>query len=81
MSAPAEAVRSVPAGALVKLRLSGTRRGCAEVARRLHGLFYVTSVSQPYAEPGSSHMVQVYVKVRLDLRPAPPSAAGTGGPQ
>jgi hypothetical protein len=42
-------------------------------------VFFVTSVSQPYQEAGSSHLVQVYVKVRLDLRPAPPAAAATGG--
>ena len=69
----AEAGRSAP-GATVKVRLSGTRRGCAEAAARLHGLFYVTSVSPPYPEAGSSRLVMVYIKVRLDLRPAPPPA-------
>lgn len=68
-------------GATVKVRLSGTRRGCAEAAARLHRLFYVTSVSEPYPEAGSSRLVMVYIKVRLDLRPAPPPAAATGGPQ
>ena len=81
MSAPAEPVRPASAGAAVKVRLSGTRRGCAEAAGRLHQLFYVTSVSQPYPEPGSSRLVQVYVKVRLDLRPEPPPAAAEGGSQ
>ena len=73
MSAPGVSRQS--AGAMVKVRLAGTRRGCAEAARRLHSVFCVTSVSAPYAEPGSSRVVQVYIKVRLDLRPAPPPAA------
>ena len=68
-------------GVTVKLRLAGTRRGCAEAAGRLHQLFYVTSVSEPYPEAGSARLVQVYVKVRLDLDPAPPPAATAGGPQ
>ena len=63
---------SAPAGATVKVRLAGTRRGCAEAAARLHRVLYVTSVSQPYPEPGSSRLVMVYVKVRLDLAPVPP---------
>lgn len=77
MSAPPEPAR---ASAVVKVRLSGTRRGCAEAAARLHRLFYVTSVSQLYPEAGSSRLVQVFVRVRLDLRPAPP-ATGPRGPQ
>jgi len=68
-------------GATVKLRLGGTRRGCAEATARLHRLFYLTSVSEPYPEAGSSRLVMVYVRVRLDLRPAPPTAAAPGGPQ
>jgi hypothetical protein len=76
VSAPADAVGPSPAGAMVKVRLSGTRRGCAEAAGRLHRLFYVTSVSQPYPEAGSSRLVQVFVRVRLDLRPEPPAVAG-----
>lgn len=80
MSAPAEAGRPSPAGAVVKVRVAGTRRGCAEAAARLHRVFYVTSVSQPYPEAGSSRLVIVYVKVRLDLRPAPPPGA-EGGPR
>jgi hypothetical protein len=78
--AEAERRPSAP-GATVKVRLSGTRRGCAEAAGRLHRLFYVTSVSQPYPEAGSSRLVQVYIKVRLDLGPEPPPAAASGGPQ
>ncbi len=70
-----------PPGAVVKVRLGGTMRGCAEAAGRLHRLFYVTSVSQPYPDAGSSGLVRVYVKVRLDLRPAPPPAAPAGGPR
>jgi hypothetical protein len=70
-----------PAGSAVKVRLSGTRRGCAEAAGRLHRLFYVTSVSELYPEAGSSRLVMVYIKVRLDLRPAPPPAAAPGGSQ
>jgi len=73
MSAP-----PAPAGAMLRVRLSGTRRGCAEAARRLHAVFFVLSTSEPYAEAGSSRLVRVYVKVRLDLRPEPPHAA-TGG--
>jgi hypothetical protein len=59
---------------MVKVRLAGTRRGCAEATARLHQLFYVTSVSQPYPEAGSSCLVMVYIKVRLDLHPEPPPA-------
>jgi hypothetical protein len=69
-----EAGQPAAPGATVKLRLAGTRRGCAEAARRLHAVFYVASVSEPYPEPGSSRLVMVYVKVRLDLRPEPPPA-------
>ena len=68
-----------PPGAVVKVRLGGTRRGCAEATARLHRVFYVASVSEPYPEPGSSRLVQVFVRVRLDRRPEPPPAAG--GPQ
>ena len=39
-------------------------------------MFYVSSVSQPYLQVGSSALVRVYIKVRLDLRPEPPPAAG-----
>jgi len=81
MSGPAEAVSPVPPGAAVKVRLSGTRRGCAEAAGRLHQVFYVASVSLPYPEAGSSRLVRVYIRVRLDLRPAPPPAAIAGGSQ
>ena len=59
--------------------MSGTRRGCAEAAARLHRVFHVTSVSQPYPEAGSSRLVRVYVRVRLDLRPAPPPGRRTEG--
>jgi hypothetical protein len=72
-AAEAEQRPSAP-GATVKVRLGGTRRGCAEAARRLHQVFYVRSVSEPYPEPGSSRLVQVYIRVRLDLRPEPPPA-------
>ena len=78
LSASAGWGRSTPAGAVVKVRLSGTRQGCAEAAARLRRLFYVMSVSQPYPEAGSSLLVRVYIKVRLDRRPEPPPA---GGPQ
>ena len=70
---------SPPAGATVKVRLSGTRRGCAEAAGRLHRIFYVTSVSQPYPEAGNPALVMVYIRVRLDLRPAPPPGRSTEG--
>ena len=76
MSAPAGSGRSAPAGVMVKVRLAGTRRGCAETTARLHQPFYITSVSQPYPEAGSSRLVMVYIRVRLDLRPAPPPAVG-----
>ena len=75
MSAPGVSRQPAPAGALVKVRLGGTRRGCAEATARLHRLFYVASVSEPYPEAGSSRLVQVFVRVRLDLRPTPPPAA------
>lgn len=77
----AEATRPAAPGATVKVRLAGTRRGCAEAARRLHAVFRVVSISEPYPEPGSSRVVQVYIRVRLDLRPEPPPAAAPGGPQ
>ena len=38
----AEAGRPAAPGATVKVRLAGTRGGCAEAARRLHAVFYVT---------------------------------------
>jgi hypothetical protein len=79
MSGPART--PVPAGAALKVRLSGTRRGCAEAAARLHRVFFVSSVSQPYPEAGSSGLVRVYIRVRLDQRPEPPPAAAAGGPQ
>ena len=66
----AEAAPSPSPGATVKVRLSGTRRGCAEAAARLHQVFYVASVSQPYPEAGSPRLVRVYVRARLDLRPS-----------
>ena len=75
----AEAGRPSAPGATVKVRLSGSRRECAEATGRRHAVFYVMSVSQPYPEPGSSRLVQVYIKVRLDLRPAPPPADSTEG--
>lgn len=75
MTAPAEAGRPSPASAVVKVRLTGTRRGCAEAAARLHQVFYVAAVSQAYPEAGSSRLVQVFVRARLDLHPAPPPAA------
>jgi hypothetical protein len=81
MSAPAGAAQRAPAGAMVKLRVSGTRRGCAEAATRLHRLFYVSSVSQPYPQVGSSRLARVYVRARLDLEPVPPPAAATRGLQ
>jgi hypothetical protein len=77
----AEAGRPSAPGATVKVRLAGTRRGCAEAARRLHSVFYVLSVSEAYPEAGGVGLVRVYVRVRLDLRPEPPPAAATGGPQ
>jgi hypothetical protein len=78
VSAPGDIRPAASAAAVVKLRLSGTRRGCAEAAGRLHRLFYVTSVSPPYPAPGSSRLVQVFVRVRLDLHPEPPPAAAGG---
>jgi hypothetical protein len=81
VTGPAEAGRPSPAGAVVKLRLTGTRRGCAEAAARLHRVFYVVAVSEAYPEAGSSRLVQVFVRARLDLRPEPPPGAAPGGPQ
>ena len=63
---------------MLKVRLIGTRRGCTEAAARLHRLFYVSAVSQPYPQAGSARLVQVFVRVRLDLDPEPPSAAPGG---
>lgn len=79
MSGPG-ADRPTSAAAVVKVRLSGTRRGCTEAARRLHAVFHVMAISEPYPEVGGTR-VKVYVRVRLDLRPAPPPAAAPGGPQ
>jgi hypothetical protein len=62
------------------MRLAGTRRGCAEAARRLHAVLYVMSVSEAYPEAGSSRLVQVFVRTRLDLHPEPPPAAAGGTP-
>ena len=76
---PPGAAMLPPADATVKVRLSGTGRGCGEAARRLHRLFYVTSMSQAYPEAGSSRLVRVYVRARLDRRPEPPPAAVAGG--
>jgi hypothetical protein len=76
MSGPART--PVPAGAAVKVRVSGTRRGCAEATARLHRVFFVSSVSQPYPEAGSSGLVRVYVRVRLDQHPKPPPVAAGG---
>jgi len=75
----AEAGRPSAPGATVKVRLAGSRRGCAEAAGRLHRIFYVTSVSQPHPEAGNPALVMVYIRVRLDLRPAPPPGSGTEG--
>lgn len=75
MTAPAEAASPAPPGAIVKVRLAGTRRGCAGVDRHVPAVFRVVSISEPYPEAGSSRLVQVYVRVRLDLRPEPPPAA------
>jgi hypothetical protein len=71
--------RPTAPGATVKVRLAGTRHGCAEAARRLHAVFYVTNLSEPYPEAGSSRLVQVYVRVRLDLRPEPPAVSPAPG--
>ena len=81
MSALSGSGQPAPAGAVVKVRLSGTLRGCAEAARRLHAVLYVISVSEPYAEAGTSRLVRVYIRARLDLHPARPPAAAAGGPQ
>jgi len=75
----AQAAPPAAAGATVKVRLSGTRHGCAAAARRLHAVFYVSSVSEPYPEAGNPALVMVYIRVRLDLRPAPPPARTTEG--
>ncbi len=81
MTVPAGAVRPAPAGAAVKVRLSGTRRGCAEAAARLHRVCYVASVSQPYPDPGASQRVKVYLRIRLDLPSESPPGGKTGDPR
>ena len=49
----------------MKFRLHGTSDECAEAVTRLHGIFAVVSVSEPYPDRGASRLVRVYVEVRL----------------
>ena len=49
----------------MKFRLHGTPDECAEAVKRLHGIFAVVSVSDPYPDRGASRLVRVYVEVRL----------------
>lgn len=65
----------------MKIRLWGTEDECRLAAERLMrtpGLS-VLSVSEPYADHGTSVLVRVFIEARLD----PPAAAGvtaTAGP-
>jgi hypothetical protein len=49
----------------MKIRLHGTAEEVEEAAKRLHGIFAVVSVSDPYPDRGASRLVRVYVEVRL----------------
>ena len=62
----------------MKIRLWGTEDECREAARRLArtpGLIML-SVSEPYADRGTSVLVRMFVEARLD----PPPAAAEPGP-
>jgi hypothetical protein len=58
----------------VKIRLRGTEEECREGAERLALAFRVVSVSEPYADRGSSYLVRVFCEVRLDGEPGTPDA-------
>jgi hypothetical protein len=58
-------VASAGEGGSAKLRVHGTVGECAETVKRLHGIFAVVSVSDPYPDRGASRLVRVYVEVRL----------------
>lgn len=49
----------------MKMRLHGLPDEVAEAVKRLHGIFTVVSVSDPYRDRGASRLVRVYVEVRL----------------
>lgn len=49
----------------MKMRLHGLPDEVAEAVERLHGIFAVVSVSDPYPDRGKSRLVRVYVEVRL----------------
>jgi len=64
----------------VKIRLWGTAEECTAAAERLMrtpGLV-VLSVSEPYADRGTSVLVRVFVEARLD--PPPPSSTSRPRP-
>lgn len=52
-------------GGAVKFRLHGTPAECEEAVKRLHGIFAVVSVSDPYPDRGASRLVRIYVEARL----------------
>jgi hypothetical protein len=49
----------------MKFRLHGLPEEVEESVKRLHGIFAVVSVSDPYPDRGASRLVRVYVEVRL----------------
>lgn len=49
----------------MKMRLHGLPGEVDEAVQRLHGVFAVVSVSDPYPDRGPSRLVRVYVEVRL----------------
>lgn len=49
----------------MKMRLHGLPDEVAEAVKRLHGIFAVVSVSEPYPDREKSRLVRVYVEIRL----------------
>lgn len=49
----------------MKMRLHGLPEEVAEAVERLHSVFAVVSVSDPYQDRGASRLVRVYAEVRL----------------
>lgn len=49
----------------MKMRVHGLPEEVAETVKRLHDVFALVSVSDPYQDRGASRLVRVYVKVRL----------------
>lgn len=49
----------------MKIRLHGMPAEVEEAVNRLHGIFTVVSVSDPYPDRRASRLVRVYVEIRL----------------